>query len=55
MKLVDEMDRLISSGVIKPARMTEDGRVEPLRHVLQLQESESCLAKKANDFDKGST
>ncbi|KAK4887312.1 hypothetical protein RN001_003583 [Aquatica leii] len=39
MKLVDLMDNLTRQGIVQPCRIGEDGRPEPIEHVLQLQES----------------
>ncbi|XP_046395436.1 synembryn-A [Ischnura elegans] len=38
MQLVNMMDKLTREGIVLPARIGEDGRPEPLEHVLQLQE-----------------
>lgn len=38
MKLVQLMDDMTRSGVVKPCRIGADGRPEPIEHVLQLQE-----------------
>jgi len=38
MKLVELMDNLTRTGVVKPCKIGEDGRPEPVEHVLQLQE-----------------
>ncbi|XP_017773214.1 PREDICTED: synembryn-A [Nicrophorus vespilloides] len=38
MKLVEMMDNLTRTGVVKPCRIGQDGRPEPIAHVLQLQE-----------------
>lgn len=38
MKLVNLMDRLTRSGVIQPCRVGEDGKPQPIEHVLELQE-----------------
>ncbi|CAH0628981.1 unnamed protein product [Chrysodeixis includens] len=38
MKLVNLFDKMMSDGVMKPARIGEDGRPEPIQHVLQLHE-----------------
>lgn len=38
MKLVNLMDSLLKTGTIKPCRIGEDGKPQPIEHVLQLQE-----------------
>lgn len=38
MKLVSLMDRLQRSGVVQPCKIGEDGRPEPVEHILELQE-----------------
>ncbi|KAJ8919466.1 hypothetical protein NQ315_016566 [Exocentrus adspersus] len=38
MKLVELMDSLLKTGTIKPCRIGEDGKPQPIEHVLQLQE-----------------
>lgn len=38
MKLVQLMDDMTRSGVVKPCRIGADGRPEPIEHVLQLQQ-----------------
>lgn len=38
MKLVQLMDSLTRTGIVQPCRVGEDGRPEPITHVLQLQE-----------------
>lgn len=37
-KLINLMDDLMSSGVIQPCRVGEDGKPQPFEHVLQLKE-----------------
>lgn len=37
-KLANLMDNLTKQGIIQPCRIGEDGRPEPISHVLQLQE-----------------
>ncbi|KAF2901536.1 hypothetical protein ILUMI_04657 [Ignelater luminosus] len=39
MKLVNLMDDLTRKGIVQPCRIGEDGRPQPIEHVLQLQES----------------
>ncbi|KAL1494578.1 hypothetical protein ABEB36_010154 [Hypothenemus hampei] len=39
MKLVEHIDNLSRSGIIKPCRVGPDGKPVPIEHVLQLQES----------------
>ncbi|CAH0397283.1 unnamed protein product [Chilo suppressalis] len=39
MKLVNLFDKMVSSGVVKPARVGADGRPEPVEHVLQLRDA----------------
>lgn len=38
MELVNLMDKLHRSGVVQPCRIREDGRPEPVDHILQLQD-----------------
>jgi hypothetical protein len=38
MRLVNMIDKLSRGGCIQPCRVGEDGRPEPVEHVLQLQE-----------------
>lgn len=38
MKLVELMDNMTRKGVVKPCKIGEDGKPEPVEHVLQLQE-----------------
>lgn len=38
MKLVQLMDDMTRSGVVRPCTIGADGRPEPIDHVLQLQE-----------------
>lgn len=39
MKLVNLMDQLNRQGLIQPCRVGEDGRPEPVDHILELQEN----------------
>ena len=39
MKLVNLMEKLNKQGVVQPCRIGEDGRPEPVEHILQLQDS----------------
>ncbi|XP_026746958.1 synembryn-A isoform X2 [Trichoplusia ni] len=36
MRLVDMFDRMMRRGVVKPARIADDGRLEALQHVVQM-------------------
>lgn len=38
MKLVELMDNLTRTGVVKPCKIGEDGRPEPIEHVLELRD-----------------
>ncbi len=38
MKLVDQINKLMNAGVIKPATVDESGKVKPLDHVLELRD-----------------
>ncbi|XP_055378444.1 synembryn [Condylostylus longicornis] len=38
MKLANLMDQLYRQGIVQPCRINEDGKPEPLEHILQLQE-----------------
>lgn len=52
MKLVDLMDNMTKQGFVKPCKIGEDGRPEPIEHVLQLQEGlPAQQIKKKNDDD----
>uniref|UniRef100_A0A1B6CFL8 Synembryn-A n=1 Tax=Clastoptera arizonana TaxID=38151 RepID=A0A1B6CFL8_9HEMI len=39
MQLVNMMDKLHRQGIVQPCRIGEDGRPEPVEHILQLQDS----------------
>jgi hypothetical protein len=39
MKLVNLFDKMVSDGVMKPARIGPDGRPQPVEHVLELREN----------------
>ena len=51
MKLVELMDNLTKKGIVKPCRIGEDGRPEPIEHVLQLQEGIGPKLRAARDED----
>ncbi|CAG5009610.1 unnamed protein product [Parnassius apollo] len=38
MKLVNLFDKMVSKGVVKPARVGADGRPQPVEHVLEMRE-----------------
>lgn len=38
MKLVNLFDKMLSQGVVKPARVGPDGRPQTLDHVMELRE-----------------
>lgn len=38
MKLVNLMDNLMKTGAIKPCKIGEDGKPQPVEHILELQE-----------------
>lgn len=38
MKLVNLFDKMVSEGVVKPARVGPDGRPQPIEHVLEFRE-----------------
>lgn len=38
MKLVQLFDQMLMGGVVQPARVGEDGRPEPIEHVLELRD-----------------
>lgn len=38
MKLVNLFDKMVSDGVMKPARIGPDGRPQPVEHVLEFRE-----------------
>jgi len=50
-KIVNMMNQLMSSGVIKPATVGEDGKPRELEHVLQLQEGINLPTNQENDSD----
>ncbi|KAJ0179253.1 hypothetical protein K1T71_004965 [Dendrolimus kikuchii] len=39
MKLVNMFDKMVSQGIVKPARVGPDGRPQPIEHVLELREN----------------
>lgn len=39
MKLVNLMDNLMKMGAIRPCKIGEDGKPQPIEHVLELQET----------------
>lgn len=39
MQLVNQIDKLIGQGVVLPGRIDEDGKIQPIEHVMQLQAS----------------
>lgn len=39
MQLVNLLDKMVSHGVVKPARIGPDGRPQPMEHVLELREN----------------
>lgn len=39
MKLVNLMDKLNRQGLVQPCKIGEDGRPEPVEHILELQDS----------------
>lgn len=55
MKLVDLMDNLMKTGAIKPCKIGEDGKPQPIKHVLELQEhlkEQQIRNTNTNDSDK---
>ncbi|XP_039295364.1 synembryn-A [Nilaparvata lugens] len=48
LRLANMMDKLARDGLIQPCRIGEDGRPEPVEHVLQLAESSNGLVKKSH-------
>jgi len=51
MKLVELMDKMIADKVIQPCRIGEDGRPQPVEHVLQLQEEMEKRRQEESDSD----
>lgn len=45
-KLMTQLDKLMNTGVVKPATIGEDGRPHPVEHVLQLADEYGKDAKK---------
>ncbi|CDW52460.1 Ric8 domain containing protein [Trichuris trichiura] len=39
MQLVNKIDKMMRQGIVLPGRIDKDGRVRPIEHILQLQES----------------
>lgn len=39
MKLVNILDTITKTGIIKPCKIGPDGRPQPIEHVLELQDS----------------
>lgn len=54
MKLVQLMDDMTRSGVVKPCRIGSDGRPEPIEHVLQLQQGLASQQIRRNGDDSDS-
>ena len=51
MKMVNMINQLMNSGVIKPATVGEDGKPKELEHVLQLQEGINLPTNDDKDSD----
>merc|ERR1719187_228533 len=51
MKLVELMDKMIADKVIQPCRIGEDGRPQPVEHVLQLKEEMERRRQEESDSD----
>lgn len=48
------MDNLMKTGAIKPCKIGEDGKPQPIEHVLELQEKDPQLNQIKNNNDYGS-
>lgn len=51
MKLVELMDSLMKTGVVKPCRVGEDGKPHPVSHILELQEGLKSQMKSDQNSD----
>lgn len=52
MKLVNLMDDLARKGIVQPCKIGEDGRPQPIEHVLELQESlPNSQVRRSSDDD----
>lgn len=54
MKLVNLMDSMMKTGTIKPCKIGEDGKPQPIEHVLELQEglkNQQIFNRLENDSD----
>ena len=54
MKLMNLMDQMQRKGLITPARIGEDGKPEPVEHVLQIIEDAEKKANAENDQNNDS-
>ena len=52
-QLMNLMDKMQRSGLIQPARVGEDGRPEPVEHVLQLAEGQAGGSGDQEDSSDG--
>lgn len=52
-QLMNLMDKMQRSGLIQPARVGEDGRPEPVEHVLQLAEGQAGGGGEREDSSDG--
>ena len=51
MKLVNMMDQLMKGGFIQPATVGEDGKPQPVEHILQLQDNKLPQENNSDDSD----
>lgn len=52
MKLVELMDNMTRQGIVKPCKIGENGKPEPIEHVLQLREGlASQQVRRGSDED----
>lgn len=51
MKLVKLMDDMTRQGIVKPCKIGDDGKPQPIEHVLQLQEGLPAQQIRQNNDD----
>lgn len=51
MQLVNAMSKLMDQGVISPGTVGEDGRVRPVKHVLELAPKDDPPDEEESDVD----
>lgn len=55
MQIVNQLDRMTRSGVIRPGRIDENGRVVPVEHVLELQQDNLDPSKARRNDERNSS